>query len=612
MTLQERIARLNLGSSSANPEPQANPRTTGAQGRIGDKIKKFQEKAEDQPLLPEAPFGLGVGNRKPSGADSRGADKGRVVSLGGGRAAVPIESIKSSRSVSGGYAGIPPSAREAPSGAPASAASSRSASSQGMSADTSDVALDFTTQESVPQSSPVAVSYKAERPDLYLTAKASTPSVRSVSSMDVEGGSYTSERGPDPDSISIDVNQETSPLSSPVLTGIVSTTPPAGDQGMLSPTPAAALQSKGPVSALKAPVRSSPSSVSVSSLAVEIGDDSTDHTKSEQDPSTPKEESAMTDTVVLENDGKLSEEELERRRIAETNAELKKYEDEPLDVAAPPFIEQSQRDQQDSASSQPVMPTWSEQSPQREEDGYGNIIDDLTDHEPKIKCSDCNADIAMTELAEHNCSNVEATDQAMLGSPATPQQESVIESKLPDVASGNAVATPTPSSPAVPAVGAGEANLGETSRIDAFVPQTEALVPDDVLDMYNDDEEAEPTSNNPAHDVSATASLPQDVNDEDEPHGVASSLRVSAPSDMPEDVMDEVDADQVPHEATLARSPSASGQRRVKSVHEARGSPLFNDSEDDDEYDGGSVAIVSRTVASHAPSSTTMTRQSTA
>ncbi|KAM0751895.1 hypothetical protein T439DRAFT_221758 [Meredithblackwellia eburnea MCA 4105] len=108
-SLSERIARLNLQSSSSStssPPHQSsnsNPPTTGAQTKISDKINKFQLGAKGEaPLIPRGSFGLaGAGTRSVSSGSTgaggeraeRDSSKDRKVSLGGGRAAVPITNV---------------------------------------------------------------------------------------------------------------------------------------------------------------------------------------------------------------------------------------------------------------------------------------------------------------------------------------------------------------------------------------------------------------------------------------------------------------------------------------------------------------------------------------
>ncbi|KAK4058757.1 hypothetical protein OIO90_000202 [Microbotryomycetes sp. JL221] len=632
MTLQERIARLNLGGSSSSNSGQT-PMATGAQGKIGDKIKKFQENAEDQPLLPEGPFGLG-GVRKPSSSAAGSAgDKSRVVSLGGGRATVPIDTVKGSRSVSAGYAGLPSTTQASSSASPSQTPGlSRSSSTHGTSAEAAFVAdaSDAQSRTSIEDQSSsrvppaIAVPSKEDRPDLFLSTGPKTPSARSVSSMDVEEGSYTSEKGPDPDSISIDVNPQASPLSSPVLTALVSATPPAseGSIPLLSAPPGLASLSKGPLGALKVPVRSSPSSVSVSSLAVEVGDETaTEHTASESGVGTPKEDATLD--LTTDADGHREEVVMsEADRISRTNAELANYENEALDMTAPPVVPRGSDEAHlgtSQAPEQPIIPTWvTEDSapPMTAEDkngteGYGDIIDEMAD-EPKIKCSDCAVELVMEELADHVCAKP-STPIIRSSEPESQSASATGETCLTDTVEPSA--TPTPSSPApIP----GESPLQDSpveappsasnnDKLDAFVPQTESLVPEDVLDLYNDDDE----ENDQGRLTHRQASLPQDVDvDEVDAHGVESSrLGQDLPQDVPNDSL-EVEDEVRPTD--MRRIAGANGDRRVKSVYEAPGKSLFDESEDDDGYDGGSVAIVSRTVASHAPSSSAMTRQSTA
>lgn len=443
-TLQERIARLKLGGDASAPSVSSStpaPRQTGAKGRISDKIGKFQANAEEAPLIPQGSFSLGGARREPS---SGREEKGRVASLGGGRANVPLGVVTTPRSVSTGSPRTPRS--EAGStgsgGGGISPASSR--------ASTPALADSVATIEPEPTSYPLPPAF--ERADSAVSSGARTPGALSVSSLSVEEGSYTSEGGPDPSSISLsEATIAASPLSSPRLTAI------SVEQADLpslpsSPTfasPPASL--KTPLDSLRAPLRS-PSSLSVSSMQVEVGDE----TEGEGAASamsgieTPRGEEAPLPEVVGGSDAgsesgvgapmSVDEDEevaaaREKAREEATKAELDEYEKETTDATAPhpvelvstPTLSGSPETSRTALSDHPgedspkpdaapeTTMTDAVESAEEESEGgggYGDILDDFAASEdgeskaepsgedsgmPKVKCSDCNQDVDLME-----------------------------------------------------------------------------------------------------------------------------------------------------------------------------------------------------------------------
>lgn len=429
MTLQERIARMGLDQTTSTHDTTrtTTQKATGApQGHIKDKISKFQEKAEDQPLLPgSGSFGLPGSRRVPSSADSR--DQPRVASLGLGRATVPLHSVTMNRSASAGQSYVPKTSEPtgtgpAGSGAVSPASSSRASSLQRTPSSSGDSEVN-PSATNVPRSALPSSTMAA------LAEGRMTPSARSVSSMDVEEGSYTSEAGPDPNSVDINIETDIapSPLSSPVLTALID---PSNNTTMeetepLSPTTLVA-PTKGPLSALKAPLRS-PSSLSVSSMVVEVGDDAPEVSstaRSGTQTPTLDDPAPIPSTIGEAGDPDLHAHAAQddEANLARTNEELKKYEAEVTDVTAPhPHDERSTSadDQQPVYSSQelgrPVLSTLPVTSVsamatgegatptgenQPEALGAGNLADDETPPAspamPDVKCSDCGENVKFT------------------------------------------------------------------------------------------------------------------------------------------------------------------------------------------------------------------------
>lgn len=250
------------------------------------------------------------------------------------------------------------------------------------------------------------------------------------------------------------------------------------------------------------------------------------------------------------------------------------------------------------------------------------------------------ADFLVLRLADHSCGPSDKCP-AILASPqhsaVTPRAPSFpseqeteaevdstpaleAESVTPSASSATLVQeTAVPSSP----TGLTRSESQQNPRLDSFVPQTESLVPDDVLDLYEDDDFGEPT----AAPVPSSASLdiptgiPSDVSDDG--NDLQLDQAINSPlvaerrssTDLPEDVDAEEDSlAKLP--PAVARTPKAargdgSGGRSTQSVYGSVGGSLYDD-EDEENYEGGSVSIVSRTTASHSPGSSSMARTGTA
>lgn len=155
-------------------------------------------------------------------------------------------------------------------------------------------------------------------------------------------------------------------------------------------------------------------------------------------------------------------------------------------------------------------------------------------------------------------------------------------------------------------------------RLDAFVPQTDDLVPEDVLDMYADDEEA-PTR---ARSGSRTADVPSDeLEDGPSEKVVEDKPLVSAtPSSGQEDVTATSATQGTPSPA--AQDAASSGMERSAStpagpnprlrqsrttkprVQSAYGGPMpgrYYTSEDEDEGEAGSATIVRSSSFQNSP-----------
>lgn len=167
-----------------------------------------------------------------------------------------------------------------------------------------------------------------------------------------------------------------------------------------------------------------------------------------------------------------------------------------------------------------------------------------------------------------------------------------------------------------------------TPKIDSFVPQSESLVPDDVLDLYDDDDFGEPSTaaisapSPPRPSAGAAldipSGVPSDVSDDGMDVAYVEEQRQQQQrwmaSGMPEDVEPEEDTlEHLP--AATPRSPKTArgdgqGGRQSRSVYGSVGGSIYDD-EDEEDGEVGSVSIVSRTTASHNGASAGMTRTST-
>ncbi|GAA6061582.1 hypothetical protein JCM10212_004332 [Sporobolomyces blumeae] len=604
-SLGDRIARLNLAptsSPSSSPARSASPGRsssptavrTGAVTKISDKISKFQENAEERPILPRGGGSFTQAPARPTTSKDKD-DKQRVVSLGAGRASVPIAVVKSTRSVSAGTGSR--AASEA--GSVGSGETSSRAGTPSGSRDETDSAqgasVPSTSVTSAPSSSASESPVVGRRYSGLLPPEPRTPGAMSVSSMNVETGSITSEGGRTASEAEVTPSLSTVSLAEPPQLA----TPTASDSPMLalassastassedvvparasSPTPGA--PGKGPLDALRQPSRST-SVASMSSLVVEappedVADlDGISTAGNASTTSEPPMNGSVTPTPAEETDDHANDEPDERRRLERTNAELTKYEADEMDPTAHgPGPEPREEDGQEL----PVRPTWVA-------DGSENGQDEAPGM-PKVKCSDCSAEVDLVELADHSCSpSQQASPQ--LSSPAPPEnRRTELRPPSSDVPSDD-LSTVTPTASTILPASPGSRNLASSSRedkLDSYVPQTDSVVPDDispdddVLDFYGDDEPSQAMASPDAARGIRTADVPAD---EDESDGLDPTTSTSSATPMSRS-----------QSHPTARAPRAEpAASRSHSVYGGSMPGLYSTDDEDDSYQGGTVTIV--------------------
>ncbi|GAA5931377.1 uncharacterized protein JCM15063_001449 [Sporobolomyces koalae] len=582
-SLADRIAKLNLvdptsGSAPNSPSnrPPSGPPSptavrTGAVTKISDKISRFQVNAEENPLLPVG-GSFGLAPARPSNLKERGAEKGRVASLGAGRAPVPLHVVKPKRTASG-----PPSET----GSAGSFDLDRRTTSEGSDKAVEVTELDEATSgrrdDAANQLAGTTLPLNVGQ--LLASEAPRTPGAMSVSSLNVETGSIASESGRTTSESELTPSLATSDIVEPPAFPTIDIEPSFGSQSSMTsseddsaapPTPPA-FPVKGPLDALRQPSRTA-SMASMSSLVVEappedvadldaISASGHPATSSENGSSSDKLEEAATPTE--EGNGQDGDEE----RLERTNRELSQYEADELD----PTAHGPGPDGQDDDEARPVRPTWE--------------VDEETATMPKVKCSDCNVAVDLVELADHSCepgsastSTTGATvDEAPVSSVDVSDRRDEQAHSLVDAVQG-APATPA----ADPSKESSADVTKQSAKLDEFVPQTDSMVPediapdDDVLDMYGDDGADEnasvtPETVNTAH--TSDADVPVDL-DEDDLHATGrvanSSSQMSRSLSQP-----------------TTRAPKEASGPRSHSVY----LPGHYD-EDEDDYQGGTVTIV--------------------
>lgn len=442
--LSDRIARLGLGSPSTSPTsasstapPSRSPDSvrTGAVTRVSDKISRFQAKAEDRPLLPEGgSFGLAPAKPRSStggvgGSGSRarhGDERQRVVSLGAGRAPVPL-GVVTPRSVSANTSpNLSLSASTPPTGSPALSRSSSTASSRNGAVTLENIEVPSANEGGGGEATPVASpdgSPANRNTAAYLDTlppMPRTPGAVSVSSMRVETGSIASEgraSTTDLDLSASDLPTPThSPLSSPIISGL---SVPASNTGSVSSAdgiapakvPALLTDLKGPILNLSRPG----SVVSFSSMTVEapsedvanasVASSNTSETPASAQAAAAEEQGEQG--PVDSNETRAAESDLaEAERIERTRQELAQYEEDAEDPTAPsPFAAPGERNDEAGA---PVEPPFLKEDSVGPIGNTGSEQADETDASPTsplrkaspipdVKCSDCGQDVPLLE-----------------------------------------------------------------------------------------------------------------------------------------------------------------------------------------------------------------------
>ncbi|GAA5862282.1 hypothetical protein JCM3774_004849 [Rhodotorula dairenensis] len=620
--LSDRIARLGLGSPAGSPTspstaslPSRSPDSvrTGAVSRVSDKISRFQAQAEDRPLLPEGgSFGLAPAKPRSStgggvggGAnrDRYGDDRQRVVSLGVGRAPVPL-GVVTPRSVSATASPDPSLGGSTQSiGAPSLSRSSSVSSTRPSGVKQARIEAPAATEggeETTPVASPTESreGSPAARNAAYLDALPPiprTPGAASVSSMRVETGSIASEGRASTTDFEVSASDlptpTDSPLSSPIISGLTvptSATPSVSSADGIAPAVAPTLS----LNDLKGPLRnlSRPGSVvSVSSLTVEapsedeVADASAISTKASSSTfGTPTPAEALASEVpdtegqTGENEERSREtDETEAERIERTRQELAQYERDVEDPPVPsPFAAPGERSNGDGDGGAPVEPPLlREELIDRtggNDSGQGNdATASLSASPPRksspipdVKCSDCGQEVPLLELADHSC------EKADVPVPTTPPAASTpLAAPVPVVDAPR----PDPDVPDEPleddildpdttasGIAARAEESSKADKLDAFVPQTEELVPEDVLDLYDDHD---PHVEEDCVGSQGLSTLPQSTtNDDKVKREGTGGLPRSTSTDLPLPgryyTSDDEDHGE-PGSATIVRSPSS-------------------------------------------------------
>ncbi|GAA5875461.1 hypothetical protein JCM16303_000638 [Sporobolomyces ruberrimus] len=617
-SLADRIAKLNLAPTSSpssspsthstsRPSSPTTERTgpvkTGSTQKISDRISRFQVNAEENPLLPSG-GSFGLAPARPSGFKDRGGEKGRVASLGAGRAPVPLNVVKpTARSASAGSLSNARTASEdgsvgsghaeARTGSVGSGGGgeSRPATPAGTRTGTTDQSSSAPLNDVVPTSTtstPEGLDVKGFS-NLLAPDGPRTPGAMSVSSMNVETGSIASEGERNPSENDFASTLATSDTFDP--SDVASLDPQPGDSAQdlaassssiassddAPPTPPA-LHIRHPLEHLREPSRSG-SIASMSSLLVEAPPEDTadlDAISNSGRSVTASREGARSVVTSTPQDDGVGEEEGDERRLERTNEELTKFENDEEDPTA-----YGPGTQDGGNGGLPVRPTWE--------------ADDENAGMPKAKCSDCDAEVDLVELADHTCASSRQTSSVTSPpvSPANPRiplpsaspsqdeqalSDEPLDTPLDDVSAtplaGSAILPPPPPEETSEPTRSVEPTPDEPYKLDDYVPQTQSVVPedmdDDLLDFYGDEPVSSPADQQSAA-VPTDADVPLDPG-EDDVHDVTPSSLMSRSHSQP-----------------TARAPKdqASGPRS-HSVY----LPGHYDDEDEDGYQGGTVTIV--------------------
>lgn len=419
---------------------------TGAVTRVSDKISRFQANAEHRPLLPEGgSFAFAPAKPRVSTGSAReryADDKQRVVSLGGGRAPVPIAVVtpRSASTSSSPRIGTP---EPAPVGTPpllsrsSCTASGKDARPEPVperaAGDDDDVSREGGEETPVasPSVSAAGLVGLTDRPDAFslnsLSAEPRTPGAMSVSSMRVETGSIASE-GRDGNPANLDLSQSDalsdSPLSSPIVSGL---TIPASTSGSVSsadgiPPSLAPVAlggsgdlAKGLVQKARALSRSG-STVSFSSMTVEAPTEDVANMSlisNEDGPGTPTTKEPASDEASGSAEGNTNEPRAQTpateaptdaERLERTREELAQYEGEKSDppVKSPFAPPSGQQEGQQTDHGEPLEPPLLEEPaevPREPASSYQQVVEPERKASPipDVKCSDCGQDVPLLE-----------------------------------------------------------------------------------------------------------------------------------------------------------------------------------------------------------------------
>lgn len=585
-SLAERIALLNQAapiSSSSSSAPTTPSRNTGAATSISDKIKKFQQGTSGEaPLVPTGSFGLGGTRREPS---SGNGISNRVASLGGGRAAVPLGVVKPfSRSVSVGSGAQ--MSRQASTSSESTASSvgdvpaatagdvtglasppflsasnrldsfaSTTQSISSMIVETgSDSAVGTPTSSAYPsplsspllstavdQSEPSPIELNNTKPEIIAPTPAMpgplaalrgpqrTNSGLSVSSMLVEDGSVTSEDGDDSSS-----SKEKEKAEVPATIGGEGTEVEIQPEVENEEEIAAPERSKTPVLSTFAPLDGTNKAL-------------------------PELAAAVPEIPLLTSDD--SPDDPLAASIVTLHAPVVEPIEKDTAVTPPPLIQVVEPVILATASialadelATPRALVTTDEHEGEDDGGYGDLLDDFAASEPtspvrevppkpiglgmpKVKCSDCSAEVDLMELADHTCTPMPVVKEGDDHVPRPHGRGSIVDaSHFP---------TP-PSSKPLPKV-----------HLDTFVRQSHSLVPEDV----GIDDQVQFIS----------SSSPQIYND------------------VPDSPLLYSDAEHEP-DMFVKKSPPNVG-REGKGKYHDRGISGF-DSEDEEGYQGGSAIII--------------------
>lgn len=277
------------------------------------------------------------------------------------------------------------------------------------------------------------------------------------------------------------------------------------------------------------------------------------------------------------------------------------------DVSPPPHIEDNEEgDTTITTSNDPEVPG-------EEEGSYSNILDDLTDDKPlppspevvptmpTVKCSDCSANLSLAELGEHSCAP-SSLPPAISSAPTSPIMRRVATRSpspnslrrssmrpVPDVPTDDqdaALGSPRAGTSAGMTRSLSSSSSSKFSqKLDAFVAHTSSLIPQDVGDEEEEDDLDAFAKSHLDFDADDGADSPTDPAAFQHHHrqnAASFSLKKTLPKKASFDVPVDVEGEKTSRSTIL--------QPRPKSV-----SIPGLDSDDEENYEGGSVTIV-RTV----------------